>query len=495
MFNRWALIALAVALLVGCAGTGVASVPVTELPLTTPTPTAVTPAVPRIPSATAAPTRSAPAVSARPPYDWPQFNFNAQHSGDNTLETTITPGNVGNLRRLFQISLPAIADGAPVYQSAVNTPTGVRDLVFVTTKAGHIVALDAHTGAQVWVHQYPAGSCRTNNGFSPRYTTSSPALDPTRQYVYSYGLDGFVHKYRVSDGVEITGGGWPELATLKPYNEKGSSALGIATAKSGASYLYVTNGGYLGDRGDYQGHITAIKLNDGTQHVFNANCSDQAVHFVEQPGLPDCSQVQSAIWARPGAVYDPDTDKICMSTGNGTFDPAHHDWGDTVFVLNPDGTGAKGSPLDSYTPANFQELQDRDADLGSTAPVLVPVPASSTIKHLALQGGKDGELRLLNLDNLSGQGGPGHTAGEVGQVINVPQGGAVFTTPAVWVNPVDGSTWVYVSTFDGISGFRLAMAASGTPGLELVWTSADGGTSPIIADNVLYYAGDSGIFM
>jgi hypothetical protein len=113
---------------------------------------------------------------------------------------------------------------------------------------------------QVWSHQYAAGSCRINGGSIPCYTTSSPSIDPNRQYVYSYGLDGYVHKYQVGDGTEVMIGGWPELATLKGLNEKGSSALSIATASSGSAYLYVTNGGYPGDGGDYQGHVTAIDL-------------------------------------------------------------------------------------------------------------------------------------------------------------------------------------------------------------------------------------------
>jgi outer membrane protein assembly factor BamB len=421
-------------------------------------------------------------------YDWLQFNGNAQHSGNNTQEKTIGPANVGSLQQLFQVTLPAVADGAPAYLSGVSTPTGVRDLLFLTTKAGHIVALDAHTGAQVWEHQYPAGTCRINNGFSPCYTTSSPAIDPNRQYVYSYGLDGYVHKYQVGDGTEITGGGWPELATLKPFNEKGSSALSIATTQDGTTYLYVTNGGYPGDRGDYQGHVTAINLANGTQHVFNANCSDQAVHFVETPGTPDCSAVQSAIWARAGVVYDPATGRIYMATGNGSFDPAQHDWGDTVFALNPDGTGASGNPLDSFTPANYQELQNTDTDLGSTAPAILPVPANSAVQHLAVQSGKDGKLRLLDLDNLSGQGGPGHTQGEVGPIIDVPQGGQLLTAPAVWTNPGDGSTWVFVANGRGISGLQLTVDASGTPSLKVRWQKAVGGTSPITVNSVLYYA-------
>jgi outer membrane protein assembly factor BamB len=445
------------------------------------------------PTAPAAGVTTGPALTAQNalPYDWLQFNFDSQHSGNNTKEMTIAAGNVGSLHRLFQISLPAIADGAPAYLSGVRTPTGIRDLLFVTTKAGHIIALDAHMGAQVWAHQYAAGSCRINLGFQPCYTTSSPAIDPNRQYVYSYGLDGYVHKYRVGDGVETTSGGWPELASLKPFNEKGSSALSIVTTRNGASYLYVTNGGYLGDRGDYQGHVTVISLADGAQHVFNADCSDQPVHFVEQPGTPDCPAVQSAIWARAGIVYDPDTDRIYMATGNGRFDPALHDWGDTVFALRADGTGANGDPLDSYTPSDFQALDDRDLDLGSTAPAILPAPANSAVKHLAMQGGKDGILRLLNLDNLSGQRGLGHTGGEVGPVINVPQGGPIFTAPAVLVNPADGATWVFVANARGLSGLRLMVEANGMPSLQLIWETAQGGTSPIVANGVLYYAGSN----
>jgi outer membrane protein assembly factor BamB len=426
-------------------------------------------------------------------YDWLQFDFDAQHSGNDTQETAITAANAGSLHRLFQVSLPAVADGAPVYLRNVATANGARDVLFVTTKAGHIAALDAQTGASIWTQQYPAGSCQVNNNRGPCYTTSSPAIDPNRQYVYSYGLDGFVRRLRVGDGVEMTGGGWPELASLKPYNEKGSSPLCIVTARDGTSYLYMAQAGYPGDRGDYQGHVTAINLADGSQKVFNANSSEQAVHFVEQPGTPDSPEVQSAIWARAAVVYDANTDRIYMATGNGTYNPSQHDWGDTVFALHPDGTGLNGNPLDSYTPADYQQLDRTDADLGSTAPAILPVPANSAIKNLALQSGKDGKIRLLNLDNLSGQGGPGHTGGEVGTPIRVPQGGEVLTAPAVWVNPADGATWAFVANDGGFSGLKLSVDASGTPGLQVAWKGNGGGSSPLVANGVLFSAGSNGI--
>ncbi|MCL4560759.1 MAG: PQQ-binding-like beta-propeller repeat protein [Chloroflexi bacterium] len=446
-------------------------------------------------SATAAQSNSTTASQAAPGafYDWLQFNGDPQHSGNNTAEGWIGISNASRLSRLFQVSLPGVVDGAPVLLHGVSTPTGVKDLLFATTKDGRILALDAQTGALVWAHQYGPGTCKINNGASPCYTTSSPVIDPAKTYVYSYGLDGYVHKYQVGDGAEIKTGGWPELATLKGFNEKGSSALSLATAQNGTSYLYVTNGGYPGDRGDYQGHVTAINLADGSQQVFNTLCSNQTVHFVETPGTPDCPDVQSAVWARAGVIYDPALDKIFIGTGNGSFDPAGHAWGDSILALQPNGSGANGGPLDSYTPTDYQSLQNADADLGSTAPAILPTLPGSKFPHLAVQSGKDYRLRLLNLDNLSGQGGPGHTGGEVGPVISLPHGDAVLSQPAVWTNPFDGRVWVFVSCSTGISAYRLAVDANGNPSLALQWTAAPGGTSPLVANGVLYYASYSGI--
>jgi outer membrane protein assembly factor BamB len=424
--------------------------------------------------------------------DWPQFDLDARHSGASAQETLIHAGNVATLHSIYSTTLPAIADGAPAFLSNISTQAGVKDLLFLTTKAGHIVALDAATGTSVWSHQ-PATT--------PRFTTSSPAVDPNRQFVYSYGLDGKVYKYPVGgDGTPVTTGGWPQVTTLKPDVEKCSPPLGVATANSGTTYLYVANGGYPGDAGDYQGHITAIDLTSGAQKVFNAACSDQTIHFVEN-ATPDCvGHVQNAIWARGAVIYDSDIDKLFMVTGNGDYDgnTGGHDWGDTVFALHPDGTGTGGNPVDSYTPTEFQHLNDADLDLGSTSPSILPAPAGSHVAHLGLQSGKDAELRLLNLDNLSsnpagsGGAGPGHVGGEL-QKLAVPQGGQVLTSPAAWVDPVDGSTWAFVANGSGISGLQMTVDGAGNPSLVSRWTVRSGGSSPIVVNGILFYAGSGNL--
>jgi hypothetical protein len=78
--------------------------------------------------------------------DWPQFDGNAQHSGNNTQENVITAATVNILHRFLHVRLPSVADGAPVYLSGVSTVHGIQDLVFLTTRDGHVEALNAQTG-------------------------------------------------------------------------------------------------------------------------------------------------------------------------------------------------------------------------------------------------------------------------------------------------------------------------------------------------------------
>lgn len=419
--------------------------------------------------------------------DWPQFNLDSRHSGASLQESTIDTRNVGTLHVRYHVTLSSVADGAPAFLQGVTTAQGVLDLLFFNTKDGRLLALDAATGATVWSKQPATG---------PGITTSSPAVDPNRRFVYAYGLDGKVHKYQVSDGAEITGGGWPEVATLKPDVEKGSSALSIATAASGASYLYVASSGYVGKTGDYQGHVTTIDLATGAQSVFNANCSDQAAHFVEGGGSPDCAQLQSGVWGRAGVVYEPDTDHVYFTTGVGPFDADQggHDWGDSVLELHPNGTGSGGGlPLDSYTPLDQNFLQANNFDLGSSSPAVLPAAPGSKHLHMAVQAAKEPELHLIDLDNMSGQGGPGHTAGEI-EAVNVPQGGPILTALAVWTLPFDGTTWIFDANDSGLSAMQLFVDASGNPTIFNQWTnSGPGGSSPVVVNGILYYVGTAGV--
>jgi PQQ-like domain len=428
-----------------------------------------------------------PCVSAQAT-DWPQFGFDQAHSGNNPNENTITAANVSTMVKVFQATLPANVDSAPVFRAGVTTATGTKDLLFVTTQDGRTIALNAANGSVVWTKQ------PTMPASGSQITSTAPAIDPTGSFVFGYGLEGNVHKFAIGDGTEVLTGGWPQITTVKPGVEKGQSSLGYATVSGGATYLYMATDGYVGDGGDYQGHLTTINLATGTQNVFNVNCSNLTTHLVLNGtnGVNDCAQDRSGVWGRPGAIYHPGVNKVYIATGNGVYDASTGGttWGDSVLGLAPDGTGLAGKPLDSYTPSNFVTLNNADLDLGSVSPAILPAPANSTLQNLIVQAGKDARLRLINLDNMSGAGNntPGHVGGEL-QDIPVPQGGEVKPQPAVWVDTHgDGSTWLFVGNSSGISGLQLTVTA-GAPSLTQKWTISTTSTSPIVANDVLYSYG------
>lgn len=400
--------------------------------------------------------------------DWPTWGYDSARSEVNRQEALLTPSTVAKLHRLWVASLPDVADGEPILLHDLTLPDGSRrDVLYLTTRSGTLVALDAATGKQLW-------KAATSG---PRYTTSSPVADPSREYVYSYGLDGTLHKYIATTGREVTSAPWPVTITTMPASEKESSSLNLANG-----YIYVTTAGYPGDAPPYQGHVVAINLRSGAVRAFNVLCA--TVTHVLAPG--ECAENQAGLWTRAAVTVDPVTGNLFTTTGNGPYD-GQHDWGSSVLELAPGATQL----LDSYTPADYVALSNSDADLGSASPALLPRLSGTSTPLLAVQASKDGLLRLLNRQNLSGQSGPGHLGGDL-QQIATPGGCAVLTQPAVWTSPT-GAVWVLVTDGCGMAGYELTLS-NGAPRLVQAWSSTQGATSPVVANGVLYAAASGQVF-
>ena len=415
--------------------------------------------------------------------DWLQWGYDAAHSGNNPDEATIDATNVSQLTRRYDVTMSDTTNAAPVLARAIATPSGTKDLIIVTAQSGRTTAYDALDGSLVWT--------KTTTGKAP--TESSPAIDPNREYVYAYGVDGMVHKYRIGDGTEVTADGWPQVATLKYSVEKGASALAFA-ATQGTTYLYVVNDGYIGDGGDYQGHLTTIDLTTGAQTVFNTLCSDVTIHMIlnGQNGVNDCTARRNGIWGRPGTTYDAGTDRVYITTGNGPFNAntGGKNWGDSVLALKADGTGAGGGmPMDSYTPTDYASLESGDVDLGSASLTILKPPAGSTVQHLGVQTGKDSRLHLLDLDKMGGTGAAGAVGGAI-DVIDVPISQSwMKTQTASWIAP-DGANWVFIANGSGLSGLKVTLnATTSKPYLQPTWQNSTNATSTIIANDVIYHVG------
>jgi hypothetical protein len=117
-----------------------------------------------------------------------------------------------------------------------------------------------------------------------------------------------------------------------------------------------------------------------------------------------------------------------------------------------------------------------------------------------VQAGKDGCVRLINLADLSGQGAPANTGGELDSMDLVAatahcasglDGPEIKPQPAVWVNPSDLSTWIYVTSYsDGSAAYKIALDGSGKPSLAKQWPAsgnAPSGSSAVVANATVYY--------
>jgi hypothetical protein len=81
-------------------------------------------------------------------------SFDVARTGANTNETSLTPQNVGSNLLVKRFSLHVNDDprieAQPLYVKGVNTPHGVRDVVYVCTMANNVWAFDASDGQAVW---------------------------------------------------------------------------------------------------------------------------------------------------------------------------------------------------------------------------------------------------------------------------------------------------------------------------------------------------------
>src|SRR5262249_8126935 len=156
-------------------------------------------------------------------------------------------------------------------------------------------------------------------------------------------------------------------------------------------------------------------------------------------------------------------------------------WRQSWVALPPDGSTAMksgGYPLDSYTPTNWATTVKSDQDIGSGGLLVLPSTLSKKYPDLGVEPGKNKDIRLLNLADLTGKGGPGHLGGEI-SVYNFSKMSLMRASGAVWTNPKDKSVWVFIPGDNGLAGFQVTVDSSGKPSLKQKWTLFNGWTTSV----------------
>jgi hypothetical protein len=151
-------------------------------------------------------------------------------------------------------------------------------------------------------------------------------------------------------------------------------------------------------------------------YTYNGTTLTQTATFNADPNI---SGGGGGIWMGGGGPAIDASGNLYVITGNGDFDVANHNYGDSLLQLN----GSLGV-TSSFTPSDQSSDNANDLDFGSGGAAMVINLSSGS---MVIGGGKDGELYLLTGGALGG-------SGDANAAQHFQIGGQIFSTGAFWNN-------------------------------------------------------------
>jgi Tfp pilus assembly protein FimT len=351
--------------------------------------------------------------------------------------------------------------------------------LIVTTENDNVYGLDPSTGNQIWTDHLGSPFVMTSvkalrkcGDLTPYIgITGTPAYYNGNIYVFANVLVARKPQYylfgiRVSDGAIVQ----KTLISGHPTNDK---LLTFSAQQQMERPGVLVTGGYAYaafashcDFRPYTGYVVRVTLS-GTHAV--DLWTDESGNTYNRGG----------IWQGAGGVLSDTVGRIFVTSGNG-ISPAigaggHPPGQLSESVIRLGLTHQVMAAKDFFSPADAPQLDAADSDFGSGGPVELPFGTTSgttSYPHLLLQGGKEGRLFVLNLDNLGGR-----TASNSGALFFTNAYGGQYGHPAAFgdTTTLNPSTQDFSNDFvfsagknDPLRVFRVLASGSGTPILSEV---------------------------
>jgi uncharacterized protein (TIGR03437 family) len=335
-------------------------------------------------------------------YDDNRTNANLNEGILNTIDV-----NAIQFGKLYAFPVDGQVYAQPLYLHAFNMPgKGTLNVLYVVTMHNSVFAFDADAASgttPLWQVNLGASvnPLTIVNSAAGAYTDiqheigilSTPVIDRPGNtiYVVSEILQGgtvsfYLHALDLTTGSEklngpveiqatVTGNGWggstdPTTGQLPFFPTEHIQRPGLLLANG---TVYIGFGSH-GDFPPWHGWIMAYNASDIQQ---------QTAVFCTTP-----SGSGVAVWQGGRGLAADTNGAVYVSTGNGSYDGATA-WGESVLHLTP-----ALEVADWFTPAQYPDWTDDDADFGSSGPILVPGT------NLLIAGGKAGLVALMDRTNM-----------------------------------------------------------------------------------------------
>jgi hypothetical protein len=337
------------------------------------------------------------------------YHNDAMRTGQNLTETTLTPANVNastfGLLRILGADKPV--DAAPLLASRVAIAGSLHNVVYIATENDSVYAYDADSGALLLkvsllasgeVASDSRGCTATTSGIG---ITATPVIDRSvgpngTLFVVAMSKDSNSNYYQRLHALDLA-----TLADRLPAVAVQASAPGGgANASNGVQTFspaqYLERGALLAANGQ----IYTVWASHCDHDPYNGWVIAYSESTLAQTGALNYTPngTEGAIWSVAGLAAD-SAGALYGLSGNGTFD-SQGDYGNAAIKLIS--TGSALSIADYYAAPNVVTEAATDDDLGSGSPMLLPdqTDASGRTRHLMIGAGKDGNVLLLDRDNL-----------------------------------------------------------------------------------------------
>lgn len=376
-----------------------------------------------------------------------QHNDNTR-AGLNDQESSLTTANVNSSQfgKLFSLPVDDEVYAQPLVVGNLNIGSGLHNTVFVATVNNTVYAYDGDKGTLYWKRNFtvpgmrPPNSTDMSSGWCTPYTdfnnnigiVGTPVIDSVTQTMYfvARSTDGthFVqnlHAINITTGEDrpgspvaiqasVSGSGDGNVNNIVSFDPMRNNQRQGLTLVNGE--VYITYSSHC-DWNPYHGWILG----------YNAQTLHQDIVYNDTPDGEN-----GGIWeSGQGMAADPEGN-LYITTGNGTVglgdlflpssngtdennpnpDPSDlSNRGESALKLTPAGSTLQVSSF--FTPSDYLNLNINDLDYGVMGTFLIPN------SEYYVTGGKDGNIYLLNKDNM---GGYSATSNQIQQAIHLNGG-------------------------------------------------------------------------
>ncbi len=371
------------------------------------------------------------------------YMYDNIQSGVNASETTLTPDNVkSGFGQVAACEIDGQAYAQPLVLANVTIAGQTHTVVYTATCHDSVYAFDADTGAPLWHDSFISPSAGDNISTVPNDVTrsgdinpeigivSTPVIDPKTGTLYVVAKtketgrpDGKTHYVQKIHALDVATGaekfsGPKVIADTSFDNDKYDYNLEANPQTPSVS-------GTAKDAIDGKVYVNALRNNqrcsltlyNGVVYVaWSSHGDNQPYHgflvgydastLAPVPGQVFCATPdgsEGGIWqSGAGPVIDPDGNLFVTIDNAGDSCNANvkpGNLGESFVKFNiKAGLSATADGFDFFAPHDAQGLAAGDSGVGSGGLLLCDVPGATP--HLAIAGGKNGLIYVVNRDNM-----------------------------------------------------------------------------------------------